>query len=92
MMIPAELIGKRGKCPKCGHVERITAVPIQITQGRRELEEDPGAGTVRETADRPMGPVGRPEEIAQAVLYLVSDRSSYVTGVAHIVDGGGQAG
>ena len=47
---------------------------------------------MRESADRPMGRVGRPEEIAQAVLYLVSDRSSYVTGVAHIVDGGGLAG
>jgi len=47
---------------------------------------------LRESADRPLGRIGRPDEIAQAVLYLVSDRSSYVTGVAHIVDGGGLAG
>lgn len=47
---------------------------------------------MQESANRPMGRVGRPDEIAQAVLYLVSDRSSFVTGVAHVVDGGGLAG
>jgi NAD(P)-dependent dehydrogenase (short-subunit alcohol dehydrogenase family) len=36
--------------------------------------------------------VGRPEEIAQAVLYLASDASSFVTGTALVVDGGGLAG
>ncbi|MES2500251.1 MAG: SDR family oxidoreductase [Pseudomonadota bacterium] len=32
--------------------------------------------------------VGRPEEIAQAVLYLASDDASFVTGTASLVDGG----
>ncbi len=45
-----------------------------------------------ELDDRPLGCVGRPEEIAQAVLYLVSDRSSFVTGTTLVVDGGGLAG
>ncbi len=36
--------------------------------------------------------VGRPAEIAQAVLYLASDASSFVTGTALVVDGGGLAG
>jgi NAD(P)-dependent dehydrogenase (short-subunit alcohol dehydrogenase family) len=36
--------------------------------------------------------VGRPEEIAQAVLYLAGDASSFVTGTALVVDGGGLAG
>ena len=36
----------------------------------------------------PMGRVGRPEEIAQAVLWLCSDAASYVTGQSISVDGG----
>ena len=45
-----------------------------------------------EAAKRPLGRVGTPEEIAQAALYLASDASSFVTGTALVVDGGGLAG
>jgi NAD(P)-dependent dehydrogenase (short-subunit alcohol dehydrogenase family) len=45
-----------------------------------------------DAAKRPLGRVGKPEEIAQAVLYLASDASSFVTGTALVVDGGGLAG
>jgi len=45
-----------------------------------------------ESAKRPLGRAGTPEEIAQAVLYLASDTSSFVTGTALVVDGGGLAG
>lgn len=45
-----------------------------------------------ESARRPLGRVGMPEEIAQAALYLASDAASFVTGTALVVDGGGLAG
>ena len=45
-----------------------------------------------EAADRPLGRIGKPEDIAQAVLYLVSEASSFVTGTTLVVDGGGLAG
>ena len=35
--------------------------------------------------------IGKPEEVAQTVLFLASDKSSYITGETIIVDGGGRA-
>ena len=43
-------------------------------------------------ADRPLGRIGQPEDIAQAVLYLASDAAAFVTGTTLVVDGGGLAG
>ncbi len=42
-------------------------------------------------ANRPMGRIGKPEEIAKAALFLASDDSSFMTGAALVVDGGGSA-
>lgn len=36
----------------------------------------------------PLGRVGQPQDIAEAVLFLLSDRASYITGTELIVDGG----
>lgn len=39
-------------------------------------------------ASIPLGRVGAPAEVAQLVLWLASDQSSYVTGTTIFIDGG----
>lgn len=36
----------------------------------------------------PMGRLGVPEEIAEAVVWMLSDKASFMTGASHIIDGG----
>ena len=56
-----------------------------------------GGGTPEESwkqlaAAHPLGRVGEPEEVAEAVTFLASDQASFITGVALSVDGGMNAG
>jgi len=39
-------------------------------------------------ANIPLGRVGKPEDIANAALFLASDKSDYITGITLFVDGG----
>ena len=36
----------------------------------------------------PLGRIGKPEEVAEVVSFLLSDRASYITGTTIVVDGG----
>ena len=45
-------------------------------------------GYLTSLADRPLGRLAEPEEIAAVIVFLCSDRASYVTGSAWSADGG----
>ncbi|MEX2159176.1 MAG: SDR family oxidoreductase [Dehalococcoidia bacterium] len=54
----------------------------------RRLEEDPEGMRAFVAQNIPMGRFGTPEEIADVVTFLCSDRASWVTGASINVDGG----
>jgi NAD(P)-dependent dehydrogenase (short-subunit alcohol dehydrogenase family) len=54
----------------------------------RRLVEEVGESLDALRARQPMGRLGTPEEIAEAVLYVASDHAAFVTGSAFVIDGG----
>jgi len=61
--------------------ERISAVSRDSGRSLDRVRQD--------FVDRqPMGRLGTPKEVAWLVLFLASDESSFITGQAHLVDGG----
>jgi NAD(P)-dependent dehydrogenase (short-subunit alcohol dehydrogenase family) len=62
--------------------------PMLDTVYERISPEDPAAAEAMYTKRIPLRRIGRPEEAADAVLWLCSDQASYVTGHSLIVDGG----
>ena len=66
-----------------------TVVPgMVMTRATGDYMKYSGEQADRTIAAIPMGRAGRPEELAEAIVFLLSDAASYITGVALPVDGG----
>jgi NAD(P)-dependent dehydrogenase (short-subunit alcohol dehydrogenase family) len=68
---------------------RVNGVAPGMTKTEIHEKSTGDAGRLERIAPKiPMGRVGEPEEIAEAVLFLMSDAASYVTGTTVTVSGG----
>ncbi|QEX16036.1 hypothetical protein FRZ44_13280 [Hypericibacter terrae] len=68
--------------------------PIETDMMRQSLEAsgDPAATRKVWEAYRALRRVAQPEEVAEAILFAASPRSSFMTGNLIVVDGGGTMG
>jgi NAD(P)-dependent dehydrogenase (short-subunit alcohol dehydrogenase family) len=78
----AELAGKGIRA------NMVSPGPIETPLLEAQFGKNVGAMKDRFIAMTPMQRIGRPEEIASAVLFLASDESRFITGVDLPVDGG----
>jgi 3(or 17)beta-hydroxysteroid dehydrogenase len=64
------------------------AVLTPMTQAYLDAAPDPDEMLKLFAAGHPMKRIGKPEELANAILFLASDEASFITGIALPVDGG----
>jgi NAD(P)-dependent dehydrogenase (short-subunit alcohol dehydrogenase family) len=69
---------------------RVNSISPGAIETARLLDRHPNMDAVRErfVPKHPIGRLGRPEEVAQAALYLATEASSFVTASDLLVDGG----
>jgi NAD(P)-dependent dehydrogenase (short-subunit alcohol dehydrogenase family) len=64
---------------------------IETNMSSKALDDDPERKQ-KAISRTPMGKLGLPEDVAEAVFYLASDAAKYLTGVVLPVDGGNSIG
>ncbi|CAN5681179.1 SDR family oxidoreductase [soil metagenome] len=70
---------------------RVNALHPGIIDTQMNVADDPVIGTTAGERYLDLIPLrrwGRPSDVAQAVVFLASDRSAYITGASLVVDGG----
>jgi len=65
---------------------RVNAVTPGCTKVRGNEDTDPRGSLLRSRI--PLGRYGLPEDVAHAVVFLASEKASYITGASLIIDGG----
>jgi NAD(P)-dependent dehydrogenase (short-subunit alcohol dehydrogenase family) len=66
-----------------------TATDVWLAEGGLAAQQGDRAEVLAKVgAGRPLGRLAEPEEIAAVIVFLLSDRASYVTGAAWSADGG----
>ncbi len=61
---------------------------IEVSEWKKKSIRKPPELTELDHKQHPVGRVGKPEDIASLVLYLISDEAGFITGANFIVDGG----
>lgn len=61
---------------------------IEVSEWKKKSLRKPPELTELDHKQHPAGRVGKPEDIASLILYLISDEASFITGANFIVDGG----
>ncbi len=82
--VAADFIGRGIRC----NVVCPGTVESPSLEDRLRAQGDYAQARAAFIARQPIGRLGKPEEIAELVVYLSSDAAGYTTGAVHVIDGG----
>jgi 3-oxoacyl-[acyl-carrier protein] reductase len=83
--VAADGVTVNNVCPGYIHTERVDQLMAHRARSQGVSKEQALAAV---EAQIPLGRLGRPEEFADLVVFLASQRASYITGATYWIDGG----